>query len=43
MELKLFLTSSTDNVDVDGKFIYHGTVFTITAHLLPENRGIDTV
>ena len=41
VKLRIFFTCSTDNCDIAGRFEYHGTVYTITAHLLHDMRGVD--
>ena len=36
----IFVTTSTDNVDIGGRFEFHGTLYTITAHPTVKNPGI---
>ena len=36
---KIFVTCSTDNCDISGRYEYHGTLYTITAHVTQDNPG----
>ena len=37
--LNTFVTCSMDNIDQNGRVDFHGTAFSITAHLTPDNFG----
>ena len=38
---QIFVTCSMDNCDISGRFEYHGTIYTITAHVTQNKPGVD--
>ena len=41
VKMRVFVTTSTDNIDIGLRFEVQGTLFTITAHPTKGNPGID--